>query len=197
MSTHQCTYFLWQVSCIISMAFREQDGELEYCLYLTSYILSHYGFILFLYASMHYYLSKTVFFLCRLLQRSKLSRMSQTTLQILSASVQILVTTMVLSLYQRAWLISSQRFDTLYALWLCVGIGCITNSLLSFAGSKTHCGIEWNFGTWCCWWGRGLEKQAWARIQAAVWLFAQNHSGATFAWKGSSWQCSGKYRENC
>ena len=109
------------------MAFREQDRELEYCLYLASYILSHYGFILFLYASMHYYLSKTVFFLCRLLQRSKLSRMSQTTLQILSASVQILVTTMVLSLYQRAWLISSQRFDTLYALWLRAVIDCITD----------------------------------------------------------------------
>lgn len=34
---------------------------------------------------------------------------------------------MVLSLYQKAWLISSQRFDSLYVLWLCVAIEYITD----------------------------------------------------------------------
>ena len=184
MSTHQCTYFLWQVSCIISMAFKEQDGELEYCLYLTSYILSHYGFILFLYASMHYYLSKTVFFLCRLLQRSKLSRMSQTTLQILSASVQILVTTMVLSLYQRAWLISSQRFDTLYALWLCVGIGCITNITPFF------CRFKNSLRNWMKFWHmmllmrQGLGKASLSQNPGSCLTFCPKPFRSNFCLKG-------------
>lgn len=91
-------------SCIISniMAFKGQVREVEYCLYLIGYILSRYGFNIFN-GSTHYYFTKTIFvFCCRLLQRSKLLRMSQTTLLISFASVQILVTTMVLSLYQRA-----------------------------------------------------------------------------------------------
>lgn len=84
--------------------------------------------LIFFNGSTHYYFTKTIFvFCCRLLQRSKLLRMSQTTLLISFASVQILVTTMVLSLYQRAWSISSQRFDTLYAVSFCNAMDCITN----------------------------------------------------------------------